>query len=78
MNGSHQERLPIFTMAKEMSIDSINAYIYWSSGLAIECAHLNGSDRFAYYPMDAFFGKQGTIYILFSVSCSNSLGFSCL
>lgn len=53
-----------------MNIDSIHAYIYWSTGLAVECAHLNGSDRFAYYPLDVFSGRQGKILTKKRVSTS--------
>ena len=63
MNGSHQEPLPILTVAKELNIDAVNAFIYWSTGHAVECARLNGKQRRTYYPAELFSGKQG-IYII--------------
>lgn len=60
MNGTQQEPLPILTLAKELNIDSIKAYLYWSTGYAVECAHLNGVDRMEYHHAKLFSGKQGT------------------
>lgn len=37
----------------------MQAYIYWSTGYAVECAHLNGVDRVEYHPAELFSGKQG-------------------
>lgn len=57
--GSGQEPLPILTIAKELNIDSQHAFIYWSTGHAVECARLNGDARRVYYPAELFSGKQG-------------------
>jgi hypothetical protein len=59
LNGTQQEPLPILTVAKELNIDAIQAYIYWSTGHAVECARLNGKNRRTYYPAELFSGKQG-------------------
>ncbi|XP_069689840.1 proto-oncogene tyrosine-protein kinase ROS isoform X2 [Periplaneta americana] len=58
LNGAQQEPLPILTVAKELNIDAIQAYIYWSTGHAVECARLNGKNRRTYYPAELFSGKQ--------------------
>ncbi|KAJ9583818.1 hypothetical protein L9F63_021821, partial [Diploptera punctata] len=58
LNGTQQEPLPILTVAKELNIDAIQAYIYWSTGHAVECARLNGKNRRTYYPAELFSGKQ--------------------
>ncbi|KAF5278624.1 hypothetical protein FQA39_LY00666 [Lamprigera yunnana] len=58
LNGTQQEPLPILTLAKELNIDAFQAYIYWSTGHAVECARLNGADRMVYHPAQLFSGKQ--------------------
>lgn len=58
IQGTHQEPLPILTIAKELSVDSENAFIYWSTGHAVESARLNGESRRVYYPAQLFSGKQ--------------------
>ncbi|KAL1139033.1 hypothetical protein AAG570_009094 [Ranatra chinensis] len=60
LNGTQQEPLPILTVAKELNVDALHGYIYWSTGHAVECAHLNGKQRKTYYPAELFSGKQGT------------------
>jgi len=59
LTGSQQEPLPILTIAKELSVDSEHAFIYWSTGHAVENARLNGENRTVYYPAQLFSGKQG-------------------
>lgn len=61
MNGSQHEPLPILTVAKELNVDSIEGFIYWSTGHAVECARLNGKQRKTYYPAELFSGKQGML-----------------
>ncbi|KAL1489268.1 hypothetical protein ABEB36_014201 [Hypothenemus hampei] len=58
LDGSQQEPLPILTLAKEIRIDSINGYIYWSREYDVECAHLNGEDKRDYDHLEPFSGKQ--------------------
>lgn len=48
------------TVAKELTIDSLGAYIYWNTGHAVEAAKLNGENKMVYYPAQLFSGKQGT------------------
>ncbi|XP_044258516.1 proto-oncogene tyrosine-protein kinase ROS isoform X1 [Tribolium madens] len=58
LNGTQQEPLPILTLAKELNIDSIKAYLYWSTGFAVRCAHLNGENSIEYHPVQLFSGRQ--------------------
>ncbi|KAF4521972.1 hypothetical protein B566_EDAN012521 [Ephemera danica] len=58
LDGENQEPLPILTVAKELHIDSVNAFLYWSTGHAVECVRLNGHQRHTYYPAQLFSGKQ--------------------
>ncbi|XP_044740104.1 proto-oncogene tyrosine-protein kinase ROS [Chrysoperla carnea] len=58
LNGGQHEPLPIVTLARELNIDSINAYLYWSNGHSVECARLNGAERRPYYSGQLFSGKQ--------------------
>nr|CAD7427324.1 unnamed protein product [Timema monikensis] len=58
LNGSQQEPLPILEYVKELVIDSVHAFLYWSSGHGVECARLNGMQRRDYYPKEIFSGKQ--------------------
>ncbi|XP_017769031.1 PREDICTED: proto-oncogene tyrosine-protein kinase ROS isoform X2 [Nicrophorus vespilloides] len=55
--GGHQEPLPIVTSAKELNVDSLKAYMYWSTGHTVECAHLNGADRIIYHESQLFSGN---------------------
>lgn len=61
MDGSNREPVPIVTVAKELTIDSLGAYIYWNTGHAVEAARLNGENKMIYYPAQLFSGKQGNI-----------------
>lgn len=51
--------MPIVTVAKELTIDSLGAYIYWNTGHAVEAARLNGENKIVYFPAQLFSGKQG-------------------
>ncbi|XP_050679139.1 proto-oncogene tyrosine-protein kinase ROS-like isoform X2 [Leptidea sinapis] len=57
-DGSNREPVPIVTVAKELTIDSFEAYIYWNTGHAVEAARLNGENKIIYYPAQLFSGKQ--------------------
>ncbi|XP_049872297.1 proto-oncogene tyrosine-protein kinase ROS isoform X2 [Pectinophora gossypiella] len=57
-DGSNREPVPIVTVAKELTIDSLGAYIYWNTGHAVEAARLNGENKMVYYPAQLFSGKQ--------------------
>ncbi|XP_076667958.1 receptor protein-tyrosine kinase sevenless isoform X2 [Andrena cerasifolii] len=58
LNGSHQEPMSILAIVKELMIDSMEAYLYWSTGHAVEVARLNGQDRRYYHSDEIFNGKQ--------------------
>ncbi|KAL0880126.1 hypothetical protein ABMA27_002609 [Loxostege sticticalis] len=57
-DGGNREPVPIVTVAKELTIDSLGAYIYWNTGHAVEAAKLNGENKMVYYPAQLFSGKQ--------------------
>ncbi|CAH2047113.1 unnamed protein product, partial [Iphiclides podalirius] len=57
-DGGNREPVPIVTVAKEITIDSLGAYIYWNTGHAVEAARLNGENKIIYYPAQLFSGKQ--------------------
>ncbi|KAG5883190.1 hypothetical protein JTB14_018205 [Gonioctena quinquepunctata] len=57
LNGSEQEPL-LTVLAKELNIDSVKAYLYWTTGIKVECAHLNGADKYEYHDVEYFSGKQ--------------------
>lgn len=54
MNGTSRESIPIVTIGKELRIDSVEGFIYWNTGHAIECARLNGERKITYYPPELF------------------------
>lgn len=58
LNGSQQEPMSILAIVKELMIDSLEAYLYWSTGHAVEVARLNGQDRRYYHSDEIFNGKQ--------------------
>ncbi|XP_075975168.1 receptor protein-tyrosine kinase sevenless [Anticarsia gemmatalis] len=58
LDGGNREPVPIVTVAKELTIDSLGAYIYWNTGHAVEAARLNGENKMVYYPAQLFSGKQ--------------------
>ncbi|CAG9858272.1 unnamed protein product [Phyllotreta striolata] len=57
LNGSEQEPL-LPLLVKELNIDSVKAYLYYSSGIKLECARLNGVERVEYHDVQFFSGKQ--------------------
>ncbi|XP_011687300.1 PREDICTED: proto-oncogene tyrosine-protein kinase ROS isoform X2 [Wasmannia auropunctata] len=58
LNGSQQEPMSILAIVKELMIDSLEAYLYWSTGHAVEVARLNGQDRRSYHVDEIFTGRQ--------------------
>ncbi|XP_014608086.1 PREDICTED: proto-oncogene tyrosine-protein kinase ROS isoform X1 [Polistes canadensis] len=58
LNGTQQEPMSILAIVKELMIDSLEAYLYWSTGHAVEVARLNGQDRRYYHSDEIFNGKQ--------------------
>ncbi|KAG1702093.1 Proto-oncogene tyrosine-protein kinase ROS [Nymphon striatum] len=57
-DGTEIERLPLMVMARKLSVDSLRAYLYWISPHSVECSRLNGEDRFSYFQIGLFSGKQ--------------------
>lgn len=58
LNGSHQEPMSILAVVKELIIDSLEAYLYLSTGNTVEVVRLNGQDRRYYYSDEVYNGKQ--------------------
>ncbi|XP_054720908.1 proto-oncogene tyrosine-protein kinase ROS-like [Uloborus diversus] len=58
LDGSHSEPLPILTMAKEISVDSLNAFLYWATSYSVEYSRLNGADHSVYMKNELFSGKH--------------------
>lgn len=58
MNGSNQQLLPIISNVKELIIDSLEAYLYWTTGYTIEVTRLNGQERRYYHSDEIFSDKQ--------------------
>ncbi|GFT84439.1 proto-oncogene tyrosine-protein kinase ROS [Nephila pilipes] len=56
--GSVPETLPIITMAKEIAVDSMNAYLYWITSNSVERSRLNGMEHFVYMKHALFSGKH--------------------
>ena len=50
--------MSILAIVKELMIDAQAAYLYWSTGHAVEVARLNGQDRRYYHSDEIFNGKQ--------------------
>lgn len=61
LEGDDQEPLPLRTVARELHVDSLNAFLYWSTGNAVEAARLNGQHKFTYYPAQTFSSKLGAL-----------------
>lgn len=59
LDGSQPEPLPILTMAREIAIDSVNAYLYYATSHSVERSRLNGQDHFVYMQNALFSGKHG-------------------
>ncbi|XP_065345977.1 proto-oncogene tyrosine-protein kinase ROS isoform X2 [Cloeon dipterum] len=58
LNGEDPEPLPIFEVAKEIHVDSLNAYIYWSTSYTVASSRLNGQNKTVYYSAQLFSGMQ--------------------
>lgn len=48
-------------IAKELKVESVGGYLYWSTGFAVKSSKLNGKDQHSYYNTDYFSGKKGKI-----------------
>ncbi|KAI4460354.1 tyrosine-protein kinase receptor [Holotrichia oblita] len=56
--GTEKETLPIVTMANELIVDSVRAYLYWSTLHTVSCSRLNGDNITIYHTDQLFSGKQ--------------------
>lgn len=52
-------------IAKELKVDSVGGYLYWSTGFSVESSKLNGKDQKSYYSTDFFSGKKGVVCKLY-------------
>lgn len=48
-------------IAKELKVESVGGYLYWSTGFAVKSSKLNGKNQHSYYNTDYFSGKKGKI-----------------
>ncbi|GAB6030941.1 hypothetical protein CHUAL_007766 [Chamberlinius hualienensis] len=56
-DGTQVEHPIIMTIAKDLNIDSMNGYIYWTTSHTVECSRLNGGDKKMYFQTGIFSGN---------------------
>lgn len=49
-------------IAKELKVESVGGYLYWSTGFEVKSSRLNGREQQTYYSADYFSGKKGSVY----------------
>lgn len=59
-----QRELVASNIAKELKVDSVGGYLYWSTGFSVQVAKLNGKEQQSYYSADYFSGKKGVVCLL--------------
>lgn len=57
LDGGEAEHFPIITIARELAIDSLSAYIYWATTHSVEYSRLNGMQHQLYFQTNLFSGK---------------------
>jgi len=57
--GGQRELLLESNIVKELKVDSVGGYLYWSTGFSVKSSKLNGKDQKSYYNADYFSGKKG-------------------
>lgn len=57
LGGDQQQKLTI-AVARELRIDSLNGFIYYSSGHAVEACRLNGKKKKTYFSVEPYSGLQ--------------------
>ncbi|XP_023240042.1 proto-oncogene tyrosine-protein kinase ROS-like [Centruroides sculpturatus] len=57
LDGSDPEHFHIITIARELTVDSLSAYIYWATAHSIEFSRLNGVQHEVYFQTSLFSGK---------------------
>lgn len=61
--GGQREKLFITSnIAKELKVESVGGYLYWSTGFSVMSSKLDGKDQQSYYSADYFSGKKGIMY----------------
>ncbi|XP_077977455.1 proto-oncogene tyrosine-protein kinase ROS-like [Glandiceps talaboti] len=64
-NGTESGREAIVTSpATDMALDSVQAYLYWTTSRTVECARLNGENDFIYQELEKFSGEEITALTL--------------
>lgn len=56
--GGQRELLLASNIAKELKVESVGGYLYWSTGFAVKSSKLNGKEQHSYYSTDYFSGKK--------------------
>jgi len=49
-------------IAKELKVESVGGYLYWSTGFSVKSSKLNGKEQHSYYATDYFSGKRGIYF----------------
>lgn len=57
--GGQRELLLASNIAKELKVESVGGYLYWSTGFSVKSSKLNGKEQQSYYTADYFSGKKG-------------------
>lgn len=57
----------MLALARELKVDSLEGYIYYSTEHAVECATLHGTRKRVYFNVGYFSGKRGIIYLAFII-----------
>ncbi|XP_050056431.1 proto-oncogene tyrosine-protein kinase ROS isoform X5 [Aphis gossypii] len=56
--GGQRELLLASNIAKELKVESVGGYLYWSTGFSVKSSKLNGKEQHSYYTTDYFSGKR--------------------
>ncbi|XP_025412408.1 proto-oncogene tyrosine-protein kinase ROS isoform X3 [Sipha flava] len=56
--GGQREILLVSDIAKELKVESVGGYLYWSTGFSVKSSKLNGKEQQIYYSADYFSGKK--------------------
>ena len=55
--GESSAEVAYLSDAQDLAIDSVNAYMYWTTAQSVECARLNGLEYFEYTRKADFSGE---------------------
>ena len=56
LDGSSIETLPLFSTVKELVLDSLQAFMYWSTGHSVEVASFHALQKHKYFQLSLFSG----------------------